>query len=165
MIRQMIKQDIAAVQHIARATWKETYIDMLPESVQLQFLDSAYSTPMLEMMMKKTELLIAEMDGIPVGFLNRTRVDNDGDSELTALYILPEYQRQGVGMQLFNAALSQLDNAVQLFVYVDDLNVHAKAFYEKMGFTLLEVFDEDFEGIAVETAQYVYTLQQPAICV
>ncbi len=165
MIRPMMEKDITAVQHIARATWKDTYINMLPESVQQQFLDYTYSTPMVEMMMKKTELLIAETNGIPVGFLCRTRVDYDGDAELTALYILPEYQRQGVGMQLFRMALARLDNAVQLFVYVDDLNDQAKAFYEKMGFTLLDVFDEEFEGVPVETAQYVYTLQKPAICV
>ena len=165
MILQMMEKDIAAVQHIARATWKDTYTDILPETVQQQFLDSAYSTAMMKMRMKKTEVLIAEADGMPIGFLNTTRVDNDGDAELTALYILPDYQRQGIGMQLFTTALTHLDNAIQLFVYVDDLNKHAKAFYEKMGFSLLDVFDEEFEGVAVETAQYVYTIQQPAICV
>lgn len=165
MIREMIKEDIAAVQHIARATWKDTYTEILPEPVQQKFLDSAYSAPMLLKRMEKTEVLIAEYDHKPVGFFNMTRIDEDGDAELTALYILPEYQRKGVGTELFAGALSLLDGAMQLFVYVDDLNDPAKAFYEKLGFHLLEVFDEDFEGVAVETAQYVYKLPQPAICI
>ncbi|WP_432353210.1 GNAT family N-acetyltransferase [Sporosarcina sp. A2] len=165
MIRQMIEEDIAAVQHIARETWKETYQELLPETVQQKFLDSAYSTPMLLKRMEKTEILIAERNGRPVGFYNMTRIDTDGDVELTALYILPEYQRQGIGRELFAGSLTLLDRAIQMFVYVDDLNDPAKAFYEKLGFELLEVFDEDFEGVPVETAQYVYMIQQSALCV
>lgn len=165
MIRRMIEEDIAAVQHIARETWKATYQELLPQPVQQKFLDSAYSTPMLLKRMEKTEVLIAECDGRAVGFFNMTRIDEDGDAELTALYILPDYQRQGFGVELFEAALTLLDNASKLFVYVDDLNDPAKAFYEKLGFELLEVFDEDFEGIAVETAQYVYMIPQSALCI
>ncbi len=165
MIRQMIEEDIAAVQHIARETWKDTYQELLPETVQKKFLDSAYSTPMLLKRMEKTEFLIAERNGRPVGFFNMTRIDTDGDVELTALYILPEYQRQGIGKELFVGCFSLLSQAQQLFVYVDDLNDPAKAFYEKLGFELLEVFDEYFEGVPVETAQYVYLIQQSALCV
>ena len=164
MIRHMMEKDIVAVQQIIRTTWKDTYTDLLPEVVQTKFLDSAYSTPMVLKRMEKTAVLIAEQHGVPVGFLNTTHVDEDGDSELTALYILPEYQRQGIGLELFENALSLLGSGVQLFVYVDDLNYSAKAFYEKMGFQLMDVFDEHFEGVPVETAQYVYTIQQPAIC-
>ena len=165
MIRQMIEEDIAAVQHIARETWKATYKELLPETVQQKFLDSAYSAPMLLKRMEKTEVLIAECNGRAVGFFNMTRIDEDGDSELTALYILPDYQRQGIGMELFQGALTLLDDAVKLFVYVDDLNDPAKAFYEKLGFELLEVFDEDFEGVPVETAQYVYMIREAALCI
>ncbi|MCM3758827.1 GNAT family N-acetyltransferase [Sporosarcina aquimarina] len=165
MIRQMIEEDIAAVQHIARATWKDTYKELLPEFVQQKFLDSAYSTPMLLKRMEKTEVLIAERDGRAVGFFNMTQIDVDGDAELTALYVLPDYQRQGIGMELFAGALTLLSDAMKLFVYVDDLNDPAKAFYEKLGFELLEVFDEDFEGVPVETAQYVYMIRQSALCI
>ncbi len=166
MIRQMIEEDIAAVQHIARVTWKDTYMEMLPDSVQQAHLDSAYSAPMVAKRMEKTEMLIAEADGRPVGFLNMTYADYDGDSELTALYILPDYQRRGFGLELFQGALTLLEDASQLFVYVDDLNDPAKAFYERLGFELLEVFEEQFEGMPVETAQYVYPIRRPAaVCV
>ncbi len=162
----MIEEDIAAVQHIAYDTWKDAFTELLPESVQQNYLAGAYSAPMMAKRMEKTEILIAESDGRPVGFLNMTFVDQDGDSELTALYILPEYQRRGIGRELFKGALSLLEGASRLYIYVDDLNDPAKAFCESLGFELLDVFDEEFEGVPVETAQYVYALRQPsAVCV
>ena len=51
-----------------------------------------------------------------------------------------------------------LPDAEQLFVYVDVRNQAGRAFYEKQGFELLDVFEELFEGHPVETAQYVYTI-------
>ncbi|HEX5564177.1 MAG TPA: GNAT family N-acetyltransferase, partial [Sporosarcina sp.] len=59
--------------------------------------------------------------------------------------------------------ISMLGNAKQLFVYVDSRNRAGRAFYEKQGFELLEVFEESFEGYPVETAQYVYNIHKPVL--
>ena len=157
MIRPMTSKDIEHVQQIARVTWRETYCGIIPEELQTTFLEHSYSDMMLLMRMKKTEMLIAESEGVPVGFLNITRVDNDGDAELTAMYILPTHQQSGFGKKLFQNALSTLKSASQVFVYVDHKNTGGRAFYEKQGFKLLDIFEETFEGHPVETAQYVYS--------
>ena len=56
-----------------------------------------------------------------------------------------------------------LEDAKQLFVYVDSRNTAGRAFYEKQGFELLDVFEEIFEGYPVETAQYVYYIHKPVL--
>ena len=163
MIRPMTSNDIEHVQQIARVTWRETYDNILPEELQIRFLDHSYSDMMLMMRMERTDVLIAECDGVPVGFANFTKVDEDGDAELTAMYILPTHQQAGYGKRLFHRALSILAHASQVYVYVDGRNTNGRAFYEKQGFQLLEVFPETFEGHPVETAQYVYTCKSTVL--
>ncbi len=68
MIRPMTSKDIEHVQQIARVTWRETYYGIIPEELQTTFLEHSYSDMMLLMRMKKTKMLIAESEGVPVGF-------------------------------------------------------------------------------------------------
>jgi len=154
----MVTKDIVHVQQIARVTWSDTYSDIFPEELQSRFIDRSYSNAMLMKRMEKTHFLIVECEGTPVGFANFTQVDNDGDSELTAMYILPTHQKSGYGKQLIQTALAMLTDAVQLFVFVEGRNTSGRAFYERQGFKLIEVFEEDFENHPVETAQYVYPI-------
>lgn len=157
MIRPMTSKDIAYVQQIANETWLKTYDGILPQELQTRFIDRTYSDMMLMKRMEKTIMLIAESDGIPIGFANFTMIDEDGDTELTAMYVLPAFQRSGFGKQLTQTALSALSDAKQLFVYIDEQNFSGRNFYEKQGFQLVDTFPETFEGYPVETAQYVYT--------
>lgn len=159
MIRLMTSKDIVAVQQIARETWRETYNNIIPHELQTRFLDRTYSDMMLMKRMEKTTMLIAECDGIPIGFANFTTIDADGDAELTAMYILPNYQQVGHGKKLFLKTLATLEDATNLFVYVDEQNSAGRTFYEKQGFQLVETFAEDFEGYPVKTVQYVYNFQ------
>lgn len=164
MIRPMTAADIGYIQHIAHITWNDTYAGIIPENIQTSFIDRSYSDAMMMKRMEKTHMLVAECEqGTPIGFLNFTREDEDGDSELTAMYILPSYQHSGYGKKLFDYTVSMLGNAKKLFVYVDSRNTSGRTFYEKQGFELLEVFNEYFEGYPVETAQYVYYIHQPVL--
>ena len=163
MIRLMKAEDIGHVQKIAHITWNDTYQGIIPEDIQTDFITRSYSHAMLLKRMEKTCVLVAEHEGMPIGFLNYTKEDEDGDSELTAMYILPKYQKTGYGKKLMDYALHSLRQAKQLFVYVDGRNESARKFYESQGFHLLDVFEEYFEGYPVETAQYVYYLCEPAL--
>ncbi|MBE1555147.1 GNAT family N-acetyltransferase [Sporosarcina limicola] len=161
MIRLMTAMDSVHVQQIARKSWSNTYKGIIPEEIQKKFIDRSFSNAMMIKRMEKTTVLIAECEGIPVGFANFTKTDTDGDSELTAMYILPSHQQIGYGEKLFEYTLSMLKGARQLFIYVDGRNTFERSFYEKQGFKLLEVFNEYIEGYPVETAQYVYYIHNP----
>jgi len=161
MIRPMTYDDIELVQQIAKVSWHHTYKGIIPEDVQQQFLNMAYSIPMLQKRMEKTNMLLAEVDGKIVGFAAFTRTDEDGDAELTAIYLLPEYQQMGIGTQLFEAGLELIQDADQLFVYVECDNVNGRSFYEAKGFELMDEFEELFQGYPLYTAQYVYYVKAP----
>ena len=163
MIRLMTAMDSMHVQQIVFKTWSETYKDSIPAEIQKKFINRSYSEAMLLKRMEKTYVLVAEYEGIPIGFSSFTKKDEDGDSELTAMYILPSHQKMGYGKKLVEYALSLLSDAQQLFVYVDERNTTGRAFYEKNGFKLLDIFEESFEGYPVVTAQYVFHIHSPAL--
>lgn len=164
LIRPMNSKDIGYIQHIAHHTWSDTYANIIPQDIQTAYLNRSFSNAMMMKRMEKTHMLVVECEeGIPVGFLNFTKEDEDGDAEVTSMYILPSHQHLGYGKMLVDYAISMLSSAKQLFVYVDSRNTGGRAFYEKQGFELLDVFEENFEGCPVETAQYVYYLHQPVM--
>lgn len=156
MIRRMTTEDIAHVQHIARITHHDMYNGILSEERQTHFIERTYSTAMMNMQLEKTLCLIAECEQVPVGFASFTKVDNDGDTELTAMHILPAHENCSHRQQLLHAALELLGDGLQLFAYVDKCNRDECVFFEKQGFQLLDTFQETFEGFPVETTQYVY---------
>lgn len=161
LIRPMTAEDIGHIQLIAHDTWNDTYAGIIPEDIQTAYLKRSFSDAMMAKRMEKTHMLVAECEqGTPIGFLNFTREDEDGDSELTAMYILPSYQHSGYGKKLIEYTFNILGSAKQLFVYIDSRNSGGRAFYEKQGFVLLDVFEENFEGVPVETAQYVYYIRE-----
>lgn len=158
MIRTGTPADIESVKEVAHISWNDTYAGIIPSPIQQKFLEQSYSTPMLEMRLERTILLLAEHEGQTVGFANFTKVDEDGDAELIAMYMKPEHQRSGYGKKLLTDGLSRLKGGLQLFVYVESENVKGRNFYEANGFQLLEEFEELFEGHPLQTAKYVFDL-------
>src|SRR5690606_30431705 len=114
MIRTGTPADIESVREIAHISWNDTYEGIIPSPRQQKFLEQSYSTPVLEMRMERTSLLLAEQDGETVGFANFTKVDEDGDAELIAMYMKPEHQRSGFGKKLLSDGLSRLKGGQQL---------------------------------------------------
>jgi len=161
MIRQTTLQDISIVQQIARLSRNATYKHIIPDYVQDIILEKTYSSMMLAKQLEKSIFLMAEYNNKPIGFASFTRVDEDGDAELTAIYILPEYQKLGFGKQLIEAGLSKMTNGKQLFVYIESDNLNARLFCEEFGFELLEEFYEYLEDHLISTSKYVYLLKTP----
>lgn len=56
------------------------------------------------------------------------------DGELDDLYVLPQYQNQGIGSQILEKCIAESRNS--LFLYVFSRNSRAIAFYENFGFTV-----------------------------
>lgn len=76
---------------------------------------------------------VAEIDGKIVGFMRI--VLHPDKNQLQAIYVLPEYQRMGIGKLLWNKALSIFDGAKETIVQVATYNANAIHAYKKLGFT------------------------------
>ena len=75
--------------------------------------------------------LVAELDGQIVGFGCWS-----ADGEISALYILREFQGRGIGRKLMAALLAQLTAHPVVHLWVLHGNDNAIGFYERMGFRL-----------------------------
>lgn len=163
MIRKMIVDDIRDVQQIALTSWQHTFSGHLPAEVIEEFIERTYSDLMLKKQLEKTMVLLA-IDGTQktVGYLSYTPIDVDGESELTALHMLPAYLDKGYEKALLTEALDTLKEAVNVDVYVDQQDMALQSFYATHGFRLVESFSELFEGIPVTTLHYSLPVSQPA---
>ena len=76
--------------------------------------------------LKKNRVWVVEVAHRPVAFM---AMENEF---IDQLYIHPDYQRRGIGQALLNFARKQSPDHVWL--YTLQVNVNARAFYEKNGF-------------------------------
>lgn len=74
---------------------------------------------------------IAKIDDQIVGFIGVNKDKNI----IEALFVLPDFQGQGIGSRLLEKALKSLDNSKQISIEVVSYNERAKSLYRKHGFT------------------------------
>ncbi len=86
-----------------------------------------------DVLMRRTEVWVAELDGRIVGFLSVA-----GES-LEHLYVLPGYFRQGIGDRLLAHAKIISPRRLRLFTF--QRNAPARAFYEARGFVVVDLND------------------------
>lgn len=163
MIRKMTVDDIKDVQQIALTSWRYMFEDHIPTEVLEAFIDRTYSDLMLKKQIEKTTVLLAiDPSGATVGYLSYTPIDVDGESEVTSLHMLPKHLESGYEELLLAEALQSLSEAQNVDVYVDERSHDLQAFYVKQGFVLVESFQEEFEGLPVETIHYSLPIKQHA---
>ncbi len=157
IIRPATCDDIPSIRDIARRTWTDTYRGIIPEDAQAAVLNRAYSNEALSISIGRDQaFMVAEAPaqaGSKDTLAAYVDVDFDGQQvNLHRLYVLPEYQRLGLGRRLLEAAIAKsrerltpdaLNKGVPLVAHVERDNPKARAFYKKMGFT------EDEEEIVV----------------
>jgi GNAT superfamily N-acetyltransferase len=107
--------------------WRISREKSLPEFQRLKgyffYEDRDY---FLNMVLRKNEVWVAELDENPAGLL---AMENDF---IDQLYIHPDYWRRGIGTALLNFARER--SPEHLWLYTLQINVNACAFYEKNGF-------------------------------
>ncbi|MBN8435004.1 GNAT family N-acetyltransferase [Priestia flexa] len=150
VIEKMTVNDIHSVQQVATDSWNHTYKGIIPLDVQNNFLRAAYSTEMLKKRMEESELWVALVETKVVGFANFTPVNEKWESELLAIYLLPDYQRKGIGTALFAKGSRHVKKVI---VHVERENQSGMSFYRTQGFTVTDEFDEDFDGHLLQTVQ------------
>lgn len=150
VIRQMDEGDIHLVQEIAKLSWHDTYRGIIPLDIQDQFLAMAYSNESLKRTLHSSYIYLAEMAEGVVGFANFSPRRKDGSTELGAIYLLPEYQGQGIGTALLMHGINQLE-AEAVYIFVEKNNQTGLTFYKARGFKKLAEFNDSLFDHEVET--------------
>jgi GNAT superfamily N-acetyltransferase len=86
-----------------------------------------------DIMMRRSEVWVAELDRRIVGFLSVA-----GD-HIDHLYVRPGHYRQGIGDRLLARAKAMSPRRLQLFTF--QRNERARAFYEARGFVAIDTSD------------------------
>ncbi|MFB5664187.1 GNAT family N-acetyltransferase [Alteribacillus sp. HJP-4] len=155
IIRAMKKKDIASVRNVATASWHDTYDGLIPRPVQDRFLNQAYSDRMMKLRLKRSNMIVAERNGIIIGFVNISHPNLAGESELAAIYLLPEYQRKGSGSMLLEKAINAVPSAKTITLNVESDNAKGKHFYEARGFKAVGEEEEPFDGHTLKTTRMI----------
>ncbi|MGI8589113.1 MAG: GNAT family N-acetyltransferase [Chloroflexia bacterium] len=90
---------------------------------------------------EKTIVLVAEVDGIAVGFIAYELDTKDKTGEVQLLAVHPEYQNRGIGTELNNFVLTKMKESGMKMAVVgtggDPSHAPARRSYEKAGYTPL----------------------------
>lgn len=149
----MITGDIEQVQAVAKESWHATYEGIIPREIQQNFLNGAYSDEMMERRMEHSLMLVAEAENTIAGFANFTPVNQQGQTELSAIYLLPQYQDEGIGSALLNTGVKKLENLKEIQLDVEKENIIGTAFYKAKGFKIVDEYDDDFDGHILKTVR------------
>ncbi len=145
-IRKATTADIPVIASLHIEGWKGAYGGIVDQA----YLDGLSVEQRIKdwtewMTAGESEVFLAEEGGQPAGFvvIGRTKTPPPGSSpirpshsgEIYALYLHPDFWRQGIGTALIKHAARELKDRKHSTVclWVLDKNERAKAFYQKMG--------------------------------
>ncbi|MBC7923682.1 MAG: GNAT family N-acetyltransferase [Ferruginibacter sp.] len=133
--------DIPAILAVAEATWRPTYLSIVPEE-QVDYMYAAiYNPASLRQQIEDWHhtFLLLWLNNTPVGFASFSpRTEEPTVFKLHKLYLVPGRQGQGLGKRLIEAVSDRVRKAGGHHL---DLNVNrnnpARFFYERNGFRIL----------------------------
>lgn len=88
---------------------------------------------------------VAKLDGKVVGYID-PQIDEQGRRHISAIYVLPEFQRRGVGGKLMQQALGLLGRDGDIYLEVVSYNQNAIDFYIRFGFKQTDAAVPEEEG-------------------
>lgn len=136
-IRKATLGDIPALGKLLTTVWQATYRGIFPESFLDHLEDEKWHNGLAQSIEKNAALYLAESaEGRVVAMVafGEARLAEFGQAEIYSINVLPEFQRQGVGVALLEFALAELQQAEAVYLHVVKQNVTAQAFYAKHGF-------------------------------
>lgn len=154
IIRKMQISDIENVKKVAIKSWHNTYEGIIPRKIQDSFLSVAYANDTLKNRLDQTPFYVAEKDRSILGFANFTSVQKNGETELLAIYLDPDFQNKGIGTLLLKYGIDNL-SPKKIFINVEAENQIGLQFYKAKNFKIIEEFEENFDGHYLKTVRMV----------
>lgn len=138
------EQDISAIRSVQRQTWLVTYpntqFGITRHDIAEKFAhdDSPAGRPswlaerVAQLSDQRLCAWVARIDDEVVGYCIAEKETTQ--NRIKALYILPSYQKQGIGKSLMETATTWFGSDKKIYLNVASYNSKAIAFYQKLGF-------------------------------
>lgn len=161
VVRQAVADDVGGIRSVAHSAWSTTYTDIILPENRERFLERYYSLEALGQAIgwDKSWFFVAVVGDEIVGFAQFI-LREDGGGDLSRIYVLSEWQRQGVGTLLLveGVAVLRARNVGQLFVTVEKGNRIGRDFYEGQDFQALRESTIELPGQDLSLVEYVLSL-------
>lgn len=160
-VRKAVLNDSAGIARVQVDSWRTTYRGIIPDSF-LDRLSYKKQRKLWNEGIRLHHVFVAEnRQGEIVGFVsggpNRFPDLSDAEAEIFAIYLLQDYQRQGIGKQLLKPLVEEFRrvnwNSVMVLALEDN---PAKMFYERIGATKIGTTEVEIEGKKLKEAIYVW---------
>jgi ribosomal protein S18 acetylase RimI-like enzyme len=161
-IREARVEDAAGIARVHVDSWRSTYAGIVPDTYlanisyerrERRWCDILGNTPS-----NQYHFVAVNDEGYVVGFVSggsERNADPMYQAELYSIYLLQEYQGQGIGRQLTYKLVEKFlqsgITSMLLWVFVDN---PACRFYEALGGQRLRVEQADFDGVMVAEVAY-----------
>lgn len=143
-IRKAERADAKALSELAKTTYANAFGHSLNPTDLAAHLDNNLSEKCFEEFLEEDTILVAEHESRLIGFIQIgviwPETDDDDfspeDAELRRVYVLAEFQVQGIGRKLIDAAFKEPRFASARDIYLDvwEDNRRAQKLYESYGF-------------------------------
>lgn len=159
-MREATKDDIEQVAYVHHVAWMETYTGLIDP----QFLKTRSFEKSIQIF-KKTNcqnVVVACRGNQIVGFCSYGKVQEEEIiyGEIQGLYVLKEFQHQGIGFQLVEYVKKHLllMGFQKIYLWVLKKNSQAIHFYERIGFLFDGNERKEWLGGEVVEKRYFYDL-------
>jgi ribosomal protein S18 acetylase RimI-like enzyme len=168
-IREAELRDVAAMARVSVDSYRAAHRDQIPEASLMQFTYEESERNWARAIRELSEaderqeyIYVAEnVEGILVGVAMGGPERSHHPlymGEIYFLYLLPEYQRQGIGRQLVISVVERLveQEMDSLLIRVLQANAPARRFYEALGGQLVPDVEEEFEDRGAVLVRVAY---------
>ncbi len=141
-IQTATKEDVAGIQQVLYQGWLQVYpneesgvtVDDIGDRFKERLSKNgiAERVKKLESQPKNATSIVARLENKVIGVCHVVR--HADKNQVGSMYVLPEYQRKGVGKKLWTAAQLFFDPTKDTIVNVVPYNKKAIRFYERLGF-------------------------------
>ena len=137
LIRYAVPQEAEDTRRVLVETWHDTYDPLLGPEKVAEITNRWHAVEMLTEQIDSPDalFLVAEHSGRLIGHAF-ARMPQSRVLFLSRLYVLPAWQRQGLGARMLEAMVERNPEAVQMCLNVEAENGKGVAFYRRHGFTV-----------------------------
>ncbi|MBQ8681358.1 MAG: GNAT family N-acetyltransferase [Bacilli bacterium] len=155
-IRKAYGADAYQLVNITDTVWKDAFYDILPNGILNDMIRNTEKriSHLKDQINENNRIFVATSDEVPIGYIFYAKTQNviyNAAAEIRSIYILPEFQHQGIGRQLFNKAIEELKKLgyKNLIIY-SPLNCQSINFFLKMRGEKREVVSKNTNGYNIK---------------
>ncbi|USK47893.1 GNAT family N-acetyltransferase [Bacillus sp. CMF12] len=158
-IRKAVLNDAKGIAEVHVDSWRTTYKNIIPD----EFLNNLSYQRREELWINnipKGNVFVAENDkgeivGFSSGGIERSGKYKEYQGELSSIYILKEFQGQGIGKALTNPVIKELEklgiNSMLVFVLEEN---DSRLFYETIGGKIIDKIEVEIAGKKLKELVY-----------